>query len=154
MVFHAREWEAAPGRARQSISEKTRARPKYMRCCSNWHAALAASTPAHTFTPSHTDTKVKNRDIFLTGARCIRMADSQVVRSLFVTLRRSTAGKPWMSRRIIEALGLSKPHECVEKPNNASIRGMLMKVRCAGMGMQCWWVHGQHGGCGCSIYMM
>ncbi len=58
------------------------------------------------------------------------------VRSLFVTLRRSTAGKPWLSRRIIGALGLSKPHECVEKPNNASIRGMLMKVRDKGHDMQ------------------
>ncbi|GAX75730.1 hypothetical protein CEUSTIGMA_g3173.t1 [Chlamydomonas eustigma] len=56
------------------------------------------------------------------------MAESEVIRSLFVTLRRSTAGKPQFQRRIVEALGLSRPHECVEKPNNASIRGMLMKV--------------------------
>lgn len=53
----------------------------------------------------------------------------EVVRSLFVTLRRGLARKPWPHRRIIDALGLSRPHDCVEKPNNASIRGMLMKVR-------------------------
>jgi large subunit ribosomal protein L30 len=57
------------------------------------------------------------------------MAESEVIRSLFVTLRRGLAGKPRLHRRIVEALGLGLPHECVEKPNNASIRGMLMKVR-------------------------
>lgn len=50
------------------------------------------------------------------------------MRSLFVTLRRGLAGKPWFHKRIIDALGLSRPHDCVEKPNNASIRGMLSKV--------------------------
>jgi ribosomal protein L30 len=57
------------------------------------------------------------------------MAETQVVRSLFVTLRRGMAGKPWFHRRVIDSLGLSRRHECIEKPNNASIRGMLMKVR-------------------------
>ena len=53
---------------------------------------------------------------------------SEVVRSLFVTLRRGLAGKPWPHRRVVEALGLTRRHDCVEKPNNASIRGMLGKV--------------------------
>ncbi|KAG2490392.1 hypothetical protein HYH03_011192 [Edaphochlamys debaryana] len=53
---------------------------------------------------------------------------AQVVRSLFVTLRRGYAGTPWFHRRILEALGLKHRHQCVEKPNNTSIRGMLLKV--------------------------
>lgn len=56
------------------------------------------------------------------------MPEADVVRSLFVTLRRGFAGKPWFHRRVVEALGLTKRHQCVEKPNNASIRGMLLKV--------------------------
>jgi large subunit ribosomal protein L30 len=56
------------------------------------------------------------------------MSSEHTVRSLFVTLRRGLAGKPWFHKRIIDALGLSRPHDCVEKPNNASIRGMLSKV--------------------------
>lgn len=51
-----------------------------------------------------------------------------VVRSLFVTLRRGFVGKPWMNRRVLDALGLSKRHHCVEKPNNESIRSMIAKV--------------------------
>ncbi|GFR45483.1 hypothetical protein Agub_g6827, partial [Astrephomene gubernaculifera] len=53
---------------------------------------------------------------------------TQVVRSLFVTLRRGYAGTPWFHRRILEALGLKHRHQCIEKPNNSSIRGMLAKV--------------------------
>ena len=58
------------------------------------------------------------------------MAASQFVSSLFVTLRRSYAGTPWFHRRVLEALGLKTRHQCLEKPNNSSIRGMLQKVRC------------------------
>lgn len=53
---------------------------------------------------------------------------SQFVNSLFVTLRRSYAGTPWFHRRVLEALGLKTRHQCVEKPNNSSIRGMLQQV--------------------------
>ncbi|GLC44212.1 hypothetical protein PLESTB_000753500 [Pleodorina starrii] len=53
---------------------------------------------------------------------------TQVVKSLFVTLRRGFAGTPWFHRRILDALGLKRRHQCVEKPNNQSIRGMLTKV--------------------------
>jgi ribosomal protein L30 len=57
------------------------------------------------------------------------MQQGSHVQSLFVTLRRGYAGTPWFHRRILEALGLQHRHQCVEKPNNASIRGMLSKVR-------------------------
>ena len=50
------------------------------------------------------------------------------IRSLFVTLRRSVNGKPWFHRRILTALGLHTRHQCLEKPNNETIRGMLNKV--------------------------
>ncbi len=60
-------------------------------------------------------------------------AATQFVRSLFVTLRRGMAGKPWFHRRVVDALGLKRRHHCVEKPNNESIRGMLRKV-CALVG--------------------
>ncbi|GLI59256.1 hypothetical protein VaNZ11_001102 [Volvox africanus] len=53
---------------------------------------------------------------------------AQVVKSLFVTLRRGFAGTPWFHRRILDSLGLKRRHQCVEKPNNKSIRGMLVKV--------------------------
>ncbi|KAG2428241.1 hypothetical protein HYH02_014423 [Chlamydomonas schloesseri] len=53
---------------------------------------------------------------------------AQVVKSLFVTLRRGFAGTPWFHRRVLESLGLKYRHQCVEKPNNSSIRGMLSKV--------------------------
>ncbi|KAG2423698.1 hypothetical protein HXX76_015088 [Chlamydomonas incerta] len=53
---------------------------------------------------------------------------AQAVKSLFVTLRRGFAGTPWFHRRVLESLGLKYRHQCVEKPNNLSIRGMLSKV--------------------------
>lgn len=56
-------------------------------------------------------------------------AEAGFVNSIFVTLRRGYAGTPWFHRRILEALGLKRRHQCVEKPNNPSIRGMLHKVR-------------------------
>lgn len=52
----------------------------------------------------------------------------QAIKTLFVTLRRSQAGKPWFHRRVLDALGLTKRLMCVEKPNNGIIRGMLRKV--------------------------
>lgn len=56
------------------------------------------------------------------------MVQDQAIKTLFVTLRRSQAGKPWFHRRVLESLGLRKRLTCVEKPNNAIIRGMLRKV--------------------------
>jgi ribosomal protein L30/L7E len=72
------------------------------------------------------------------------MPELDVVRSLFVTLRRGTTRKPWFHQRIINALGLSRPHDCVEKPNNASIRGMLLKVGGTGSCMPCSRPSGMH----------
>jgi ribosomal protein L30 len=53
----------------------------------------------------------------------------EAIRTLFVTLRRSQAGKPWFHRRVLDGLGLTKRLSCVEKPNSPTIRGMLRKVR-------------------------
>eukprot|EP00983_Pelagomonas_calceolata_P073502 1152165-Pelagomonas_calceolata.AAC.1 len=55
--------------------------------------------------------------------------EGQYVRSLFVTLRRGWIGKPHFHQRVLAALGLHTRHQCVERPNNESIRGMLAKVR-------------------------
>lgn len=57
------------------------------------------------------------------------MGQEQVIKTFFVTLRRSQAGKPWFHRRVLDALGLRRRLTCVEKPNNPLIRGMLRKVR-------------------------
>uniref|UniRef100_A0A7S3VK90 Large ribosomal subunit protein uL30m n=1 Tax=Dunaliella tertiolecta TaxID=3047 RepID=A0A7S3VK90_DUNTE len=54
--------------------------------------------------------------------------EGQYVRSLFVTLRRGWIGKPHFHQRVLAALGLHTRHQCVERPNNESIRGMLAKV--------------------------
>jgi large subunit ribosomal protein L30 len=42
---------------------------------------------------------------------------------------RSTIGHPDTMRRTLAALGLHKHQATVELPNNASVRGMLFKVR-------------------------
>jgi len=42
---------------------------------------------------------------------------------------RSTIGRPDSARRILSALGLHKHQAVVELVNNASVRGMLSKVR-------------------------
>jgi large subunit ribosomal protein L30 len=51
-----------------------------------------------------------------------------VVRSLFVTLRRSLIGKPWQQRAVARALGLSRRMQTVEQPNTAAVRGAVGKV--------------------------
>ena len=57
------------------------------------------------------------------------MGQQQAVRSLFVTLRRSFIGAPWTHREVLRGLGLARRLQCVEKPNNESVRGSLRKVR-------------------------
>ena len=42
---------------------------------------------------------------------------------------RSVIGRPETMRRTLAALGLRHHHQTVKVPNNASIRGMLFKVR-------------------------
>lgn len=55
-------------------------------------------------------------------------AAAVVVRSLFVTLRRSLIGKPWQHVAVARALGLSRRMQTVEKPNTAAVRGAVGKV--------------------------
>lgn len=55
-------------------------------------------------------------------------AQPRVVKSFFVVLRRGYPGLPWFHKTTLEKLGLHKRHQCVEKVNNASVRGMLAKV--------------------------
>jgi len=61
----------------------------------------------------------------------------QYVRSLFVTLRRGMAGRPHFHKAVLTSLGLRTRHQCVERPNNSSIRGMLAKVGAAGRAGAC-----------------
>jgi ribosomal protein L30 len=54
---------------------------------------------------------------------------ARVVRSLFVTLRRSLIGAPWQHRAVARALGLTgKRLQTVEVPNTAAARGAVAKV--------------------------
>jgi len=55
-------------------------------------------------------------------------SSAAVVRSLFVTLRRSLIGKPWQQRAVARALGLSRRMQTVEQPNTPSVRGAVAKV--------------------------
>lgn len=54
---------------------------------------------------------------------------SPVVRTLFVTLRKSFAGRPERTRRVAKSLGLRKLDSVRELPNNASVRGAIERVR-------------------------
>lgn len=54
---------------------------------------------------------------------------AQPVKSLFVTLQRSFAQKPWTTRAVLESLGLKRRHQCIEVPNTPNTRGRLLKVR-------------------------
>ena len=47
---------------------------------------------------------------------------------LKVTLVKSTSGCKKDQIATVEALGLRKLHQCVEKPDNPQIRGMIFKV--------------------------
>ena len=47
---------------------------------------------------------------------------------LKVTLVKSPIGAVPKHKATVEALGLKKLHHCVEKPDNAQIRGMIFKV--------------------------
>jgi len=50
------------------------------------------------------------------------------IRSFFVTLKRGFAGTKESQIRILKSLGFRKREQCLEKENNASIRGALDKV--------------------------
>ncbi|RXT05350.1 50S ribosomal protein L30 [Ammoniphilus sp. CFH 90114] len=49
--------------------------------------------------------------------------------TLKITLKRSLIGRPQDQKATVEALGLRKIHQTVEKEDNASIRGMVEKVK-------------------------
>ncbi len=48
---------------------------------------------------------------------------------LRITLVRSTIGRPADQARTVASLGLRKLNATVERPDNASIRGMVTKIR-------------------------
>ena len=48
---------------------------------------------------------------------------------LRITLVRSTIGRPADQGRTVASLGLRKLNATVERPDNASIRGMVTKIR-------------------------
>ncbi|MBO5136277.1 MAG: 50S ribosomal protein L30 [Clostridia bacterium] len=52
-----------------------------------------------------------------------------MAKKLMVTLTKSTIGCKKDQIATVEALGLHKLHQCVEKPDNPQIRGMIFKVK-------------------------
>lgn len=52
-----------------------------------------------------------------------------MAKTIKVTLTKSTIGCKKDQIATIQALGLRKLHQTVEKPDNAQIRGMLFKVQ-------------------------
>ena len=48
---------------------------------------------------------------------------------LLITLRRSPIGTPQRSRLILRGLGLRKPHQTVQRPDTAQVRGLIRKVQ-------------------------
>lgn len=55
--------------------------------------------------------------------------DEDAVSTISVTQIRSAIGHPETMRRTLKALGLRHHQAVVRLPNNASVRGMLYKVR-------------------------
>lgn len=52
-----------------------------------------------------------------------------MAKTIKVTLKKSTIGCKKDQIATVEALGLKKLHQTVEKPDNAQIRGMIFKVQ-------------------------
>ncbi len=48
---------------------------------------------------------------------------------LKITLTKSTIGAVPRNRKTVEALGLKRPNQSVEMPDNEAIRGMIHKVQ-------------------------
>ena len=57
------------------------------------------------------------------------MAQDDSKAKLRITWTRSTIGLPQPQRRVIQALGLHRLHQTVERANTPIIRGMVHKVR-------------------------
>lgn len=51
-----------------------------------------------------------------------------MVRTLKITLIKSPIGAKPKHKRTVEALGLRRMHQTVEKPNNPQMRGMIRQV--------------------------
>jgi large subunit ribosomal protein L30 len=57
------------------------------------------------------------------------MAKSEATKTIRVTLVRSPIGYEKSQKATVEALGLKKMHQTVEKADTAVIRGMINKVQ-------------------------
>ena len=57
------------------------------------------------------------------------MSDGQGSGNLKITLVRSTIGRRKDQEATVRSLGLRKVHSFVVRPDNASIRGMVLKIR-------------------------
>ncbi len=49
-------------------------------------------------------------------------------KTIKVTLKRSSIGRPPKQRAVLKGLGLRKLNQTVERPNTPEIRGMIKKV--------------------------
>jgi large subunit ribosomal protein L30 len=58
-----------------------------------------------------------------------RKAAAEVLPTLRITLVRSTIGRPPGQEATVKSLGLRRLHQTVEHPDNASVRGMVNKVK-------------------------
>lgn len=56
------------------------------------------------------------------------MAEVTSGKKLRITLVRSTIGRPATQGRVVQALGLRKLNQTVERPDDANTRGMINKV--------------------------
>jgi large subunit ribosomal protein L30 len=57
------------------------------------------------------------------------MEVSEMAGKLKITLVKSTIGAIPKHRATVEALGLKRPNNVVEMPDNAAVRGMVKQVR-------------------------
>ena len=55
-------------------------------------------------------------------------SETEVKKTLHVTLRKSAIGYPERQKRTLKALGLNRIGQTIEPPDNPAVRGMLQKV--------------------------
>jgi large subunit ribosomal protein L30 len=51
------------------------------------------------------------------------------MKSLKITLTKSTIGCPWIQKRTAKALGLTKVNRTVLRPDNEQMRGMIKAIK-------------------------
>jgi large subunit ribosomal protein L30 len=56
------------------------------------------------------------------------MPNTNTDKTLRITMTKSPITAKWPQKRTLQALGLRKMHQTVEKPDNPSIRGMIHHV--------------------------